>query len=364
MSVTAVEDLDDQRERPQRGLREFIQDQTPLSLTAALLGGLSLALLLVGTVSIVSIHGWVPAESIASALQSRAQLAVVLVSVLGGALASVIGWSIQGRMPTKAARESAVGGAVLGIQAVLFGALMLWFLGGRVGIFVRQYFQFQIVAEFLPRFLRAAVNTVLLALGGEAIGIVLGLVLAIFVLSRRPLVRAPVRAYINFFRGTPLLWQLQFIFLGIILGLGLQGFTPYRTAFLVLGLNAAAYSAEVFRAGIQSVERGQFEAARSLGMSYFKALRHVIVPQGFRRVIPPLTNEFVILIKDTSLVIFLGLTFDQKELLGVARDLYAATFNATPFLAAAAGYLIITLPMIRLVTMLEHRLRSGITIVG
>jgi polar amino acid transport system permease protein len=140
---------------------------------------------------------------------------------------------------------------------------------------------------------------------------------------------------------------------------GIDG--PYRVAIAVLGLNLAAYSAEVYRAGIQSLERGQIEAARSLGLSYLQAMRFVVVPQAIRRVIPPLTNEFVILIKDTSLVTVLGLAFFQKELLGAGKDIYSSTANATAFLGSAAGYLIITLPMIRLVTYLERRLRSGLT---
>ncbi|MGH9053765.1 MAG: amino acid ABC transporter permease [Acidimicrobiia bacterium] len=352
-----------ERERPERGVREFLAEQTPLSLVVAVLGALSLAGVVVGTLAVITAHGWVPSARIAQAIQSDVQGTLLVVWLVLGLAAVLVGWRSYQRMPTKAAREAAVGGAVLGLQAVLLAVLLLWFRGGNVSVFSRQYFEFQIVAEFLPRFFRAALNTVILALGGEGLGIALGLVLAIFVLSRRPLVRAPARAYINFFRGTPLFWQLNFGWLGIVLALGLD-ISAYQAAIIILGLNAGAYSAEIFRAGIQSIEKGQFEAARSLGMSYMKALRYVILPQGFRRVIPPLTNEFVILIKDTSLVIFLGLTLSQKELLGTARDLYAATFNATPWLAAAAGYLIITLPMIRLVTMLERRLRSGMTIVG
>ena len=90
----------------------------------------------------------------------------------------------------------------------------------------------------------------------------------------------------------------------------------------------------------------------------------MVLPQAFRRVIPPLTNEFVILVKDTSLVVVLGLTLTQQELLSTARDIYAQTFNATPFLAAAAGYLAITLLMIWLVNRLERRLRSGLAGIG
>jgi polar amino acid transport system permease protein len=191
------------------------------------------------------------------------------------------------------------------------------------------------------------------------LGIALGLLLSLLALSNRRVTRAPARVYINFVRGTPLLWQLQFGFFGIVLGLQLE-LSTYNVAILILALNAGGYTAEVFRAGIQSLERGQIEAARSLGMSYFQAMRYAIIPQAVRRVIPPLMNEFVILIKDTSLVALLGLTTYQRELMTVGRDAYSETFNATPFLATAAGYLIVTLPMIRFVTWLEKRLRSGL----
>ena len=154
-------------------------------------------------------------------------------------------------------------------------------------------------------------------------------------------------------------------FVLLVLSLGLRDLGPFEVGALILGLNAGAYTAEIFRAGIQSLERGQMEAARSLGMSYGKAMRYVILPQAFRRVIPPLTNEFIILIKDTSLIVILGLTSGQRELFAVGRDLYSETFNATPYIASAIGYLAVTLPMIRYVTSLEKRLRSGLTgIVG
>jgi polar amino acid transport system permease protein len=164
-------------------------------------------------------------------------------------------------------------------------------------------------------------------------------------------------------RATPLVWQLIFGYFGIVLGLGIDVGT-YTVAILIIGLNAGAYTAEIFRAGIQSIERGQLEAARSLGMSYFQAMRYAVVPQAVRRVIPPLMNEFVILIKDTSLVLVLGLALDERELMTVGKDAYAETYNATPYLATAAGYLIVTLPLMRFVTWLEKKLRSGLVGVG
>ena len=110
----------------------------------------------------------------------------------------------------------------------------------------------------------------------------------------------------RFFRGTPLIWQLATGYFLLLFGFGIR-ISGLVVAIIVFALNTGAYAAEVFRAGIQSIERGQMEAARSLGMSYVQAMRYAIVPQAVRRVIPPLMNEFVILIKDTVLVIVLGL---------------------------------------------------------
>jgi polar amino acid transport system permease protein len=179
------------------------------------------------------------------------------------------------------------------------------------------------------------------------------------VISKRRAVRAPARAYINFFRGTPLIWQLATV--GFLLSFGFNiSISPFVVAILVFSLNTGAYAAEVFRAGIQSIERGQVEAARSLGMTYGQSLRYAIVPQAVRRVIPPLMNEFVILIKDTALVVVVGLLIDQYDLFTLARSGQATTFNATFFTAAALGYLVITLPLIWLVNRVERRLRSGL----
>jgi polar amino acid transport system permease protein len=206
---------------------------------------------------------------------------------------------------------------------------------------------------------RGARNTLILAFAGEMGGIVIGLVLGILVLSKRRAVRAPARTYINFFRGTPLIWQLVTGYFLLLFGFGIR-LSAFVVAIIVFALNTGAYAAEVFRAGIQSIERGQIEAARSLGMSYFQAMRYAIVPQAVRRVIPPLMNEFVILIKDTALVVVLGLTASEYDIFTLAREGQSATFNATFFTVAAIAYLIVTLPLIRLVNAAEKRLRSGL----
>ena len=137
---------------------------------------------------------------------------------------------------------------------------------------------------------------------------------------------------------------------------------------LALELGNVQLAAERTRNGdferLDAVPYGQMEAARSLGMSYPQAMRYAIVPQAVRRVIPPLLNEFVILIKDTSLIIVLGLSVAQQDLYNFAREGYSDTANATFFVGAAIGYLVVTLPLIGIVNVVERRLRSGLLGVG
>jgi His/Glu/Gln/Arg/opine family amino acid ABC transporter permease subunit len=279
-------------------------------------------------------------------------------SVLGAA-AILAGFGGYRNMPSKRMREQCIAGAVLGIQALLLAALIFWFRSGDIFIFVREFLNIDVLQGSMAGFITGAKNTMLLATVGELGGIVLGLFLAVLNLSARRVVRAPARLYINVFRGTPLLLQLSIFYFGLVLGLGIR-LSSLQVAMLVFSLNTAAYAAEVFRAGIQSVEKGQMEAARSLGMTYLQAMRYSIVPQAVRRVIPPLMNEFVILIKDTALIIVLGLQFNELDLYNFGRQGYSSTANATYFVAVGLGYLVVTLPLIRLVSAVETRLRSGL----
>lgn len=351
--------------RPAGGFRAWLDEQTKLSLAAAAAGAAGIAVLIVGSAVVFTTGGLTPYESLLETAASGPQSAILYLTLVLGVVAAAIGFAVYKKMPTKAARETAISGGALGIQAIALAVLFLWVRDfEKFELLVRQNFSFDILGDVAPEFVNGGKNTVLLAAGGETFGVILGLFLAMLVLSKRAVVRAPARAYINFFRGTPLIWQLSFIYAGLILTARLP-ISVYQAGIFVLGLNAGAYSAEIFRAGIQSIERGQIEAARSLGMTYLQAMRYIILPQAFRRVIPPLTNEFIILIKDTSLIVFLGLTAGQRELFGIARDAYSETFNATPYIGAVLGYLAITLPLIRAVTALERRLRSGLTgIVG
>ena len=296
-------------------------------------------------------------------LTSAAQTAVLAVGVGVGTAVLVLGLLTYRRQETRRRRDHVITGALLGSQALVLGAL-LWVFTGSPAKVVTQFLNLHVLDSPEGRALfKAAGYTLFLAFGGEVGGIVIGLGLSLLVLSKRRAVRAPARIYINVFRGTPLLVQLSIGYFAVNLGLGLH-LGPFTVAIAVLALNAGAYTAEVFRAGIQSIERGQMEAARSMGMSYLQSMRYAIVPQAVRRVIPPLLNEFVILIKDTSLVIILGLPLTQLELFSAAQQGYSDTFSATFFVAAALGYLIVTLPMIGIVNIVEKRLRSGLVSVA
>ena len=292
-------------------------------------------------------------------LLSPAQTAVAAGAIVLGAVAVIVGLATYRRMESRRRRNRMVVGSVFGIQAVLFGGLILWAAHSSPEKFITQFLNVNVLKQDRSYLFRGIVITLFMALGSELLGIVLGLFLSLLTISKRTAVRAPARIYINVFRGTPLLVQLSVGQYGVNNGLQLHQ-SIFVVAIAVFGLNAGAYTAEVFRAGIQSIERGQMEAARSLGFSYLQAMRYSIVPQAIRRVIPPLLNEFVILIKDTSLVIILGLPLTQLDLFGGGQQGFSDTFNATYFIAIAIGYLIITLPMIGIVNVVERHLRSGL----
>ena len=296
---------------------------------------------------------------IVEGLRSREQAVVLAIAFVLGIGALVAGFGTYRRQGTRRRRDHVVTGAVLGLQAVLLATGLWVFASRKPEKFVSQFMNFEALKSDGWGVVKGVRYTLLLAFGGEIGGIVIGLLLSLLIISKRRAVRAPAVAYINLFRGTPLLVQLSIGYYGVNLGLGLHLGT-FVVAIAVFALNAGAYAAEVFRAGIQSIDRGQMEAARSVGMTYLQAMRFAIVPQAIRRVIPPLLNEFVILIKDTSLVVFIGLLITQYEIFSAAQQGYSNTFSATYFLAAAFGYLIITLPMIWIVNRVERRLRSGL----
>jgi polar amino acid transport system permease protein len=349
-------------ERPRR--QPWLEAQTGMSLATFLVGVGSLVVPAAGSIWLLISGGLAPSDRLVASINSPTQGLILWLGVALGGLALTASLFFYRSMPTKGSREASVVGGALGALSILLSTIYLFFRTGDPEIFVRNFLSLEQLRGLGDAFIRGGLNTIILAFAGELLGIVIGLALAMLVLSKRAVIRAPARAYINFFRGTPLLWQLLFLSTVMIVGFGLFKTNPYPLAIIILGLNAGGYSAEIFRAGIQSVERGQLEAARSLGMSYGQAMRYAILPQAIRRVIPPLMNEFVILIKDTSLVAVLGLTFIQRELLAAGRDAVLETGNSTAYLGTALGYLVVTLPLIRFVTWLERKLRSGLVGVG
>jgi len=219
------------------------------------------------------------------------------------------------------------------------------------------FFNAEIAADMFPEVLStAALNTILYTATAFVFGFVLALILALMKLSSIKLYRWVAITYIELFRGLPALVTIIFVAFAIPIAFGIRvpGGTLGQGA-IGLGLVAAAYMAATIRAGIGAVPRGQMEAARSLGMSWSNAMMYIVLPQAFRVIIPPLTNELVLLIKDTSLFFVLGTTPASKELTKFGRDLMTAKFNGTPLMVIAAVYLAITLPLTYLVSRLEKR---------
>jgi len=203
-------------------------------------------------------------------------------------------------------------------------------------------------------------NTLILTFCASIIGLVLGMLLAVAGISRARWLRWPARVYTDVFRGLPEVVVILIIGLGFgpVVG-GLTNNNPYPLGIAALGLMAAAYVGEIFRSGIQSVEAGQLEASRALGFSYSESMRLVVIPQGVRRVLPALVNQFISLLKASSLVYFLGLIASQRELFQVGRDLNAQTGNLSPLVAAGLFYLMLTIPLTHLVNLIDDRLRRG-----
>ena len=223
-------------------------------------------------------------------------------------------------------------------------------------------FKPRLVAEQFPEIvLTAARNTLLYTALSFSGGLGLGLLFALLRLSRAAPYRVLASVYIETFRGLPALLTILLIGFAIPIATGVRipgGYVGQGS--LGLAVVAGAYMAETIRAGIEAVPRGQMEAARSLGMSSAGAMRHIVVPQAFRIIMPPLTNELVLLLKDTSLIgIALGSTIATRELTKFGRDAVSRTANATPLIVAGLMYLVLTIPLTRLAAALERRGRAA-----
>ncbi len=212
----------------------------------------------------------------------------------------------------------------------------------------------EFLRSILPQLLAGAWVTIQLTVYSILAGVVLGLFLALARIAKSRLISAPAIAYIEFMRGTPLLAQIFMIYFGLgSLGVNVPDF---MSGFLALSLNSSAYNAEIFRAGIQSISKGQMEAARSLGLNYAQAMAYVIIPQAFRFCLPPLGNEFIALLKDSSLVAIIGIS----DLMRVGREINGRTLRSIEvFGYVSLVYLLMTLPLSQLVVAAERKLKRA-----
>jgi polar amino acid transport system permease protein len=201
---------------------------------------------------------------------------------------------------------------------------------------------------------------VIYTVGSFAIGLFLGLLFALMKMSPVGPYRWIATVYIEFFRGLPAILTIFLVGFMVPIAFGIRvPFGQPGAGTLALGLVAGAYMAETIRAGIEAVPRGQVEAARSLGMTSAQAMSWIVLPQAFRIILPPLTNEFVLLLKDTSLVSVLGVTAATKELTRFGRDGVISNANATPLVVAGLVYLALTVPLTRLAAAMERRGAKG-----
>jgi polar amino acid transport system permease protein len=198
------------------------------------------------------------------------------------------------------------------------------------------------VFNILPALLQGTGVTLQVFVITFVLAVPLGLALALMRISRFRFVSGLVNGYIWLMRGTPLMLQMLFIYFALpfvpVIGIRLPDFPSAIVAFV---LNYAAYFAEIFRSGIQSVDRGQYEGARVLGFTYGQTMRRIILPQMIKRILPPISNETITLVKDTSLIYVLAM----NDLLRAARGIVQRDFSTTPFIVAAAFYLIMTLAL-------------------
>lgn len=212
-------------------------------------------------------------------------------------------------------------------------------------------FDFSLIVDSLPLLLQGALVTIEITAIAVGLGLVLGLITSICRLSRVRALEFLAACYVNIIRGTPLLVQIFLIYFALPMVIG-ERINPFIAAVVACSINSGAYVSEIFRAGIQSVDKGQMEAGRSLGLSWGQTMCYIILPQAFKNVIPPLGNEFISMTKETSLVSVIGF----EELTRRGQLIIAKTYGSFEiWMTVAAIYLIMTLGIARLVSCLEKR---------
>lgn len=212
-------------------------------------------------------------------------------------------------------------------------------------------FDFDLIVRSFPLLLMGAGVTVQITALSVGFGLLIGMFVGVARLAKLAPIRLLAAVYVDFIRGTPLLVQIFIIYFALPMVLGTR-IDPFVAAITACSINSGAYVAEIFRAGIQSIDKGQMEAGRSLGMSWAQTMRYIIMPQAFKRIIPPLGNEFIAMLKDSSLVSVIGF----EELTRRGQLIIARTYGSFEiWLTVAFIYLIMTFTISRLVDYLERR---------
>nr|WP_297460859.1 amino acid ABC transporter permease [uncultured Halomonas sp.] len=218
---------------------------------------------------------------------------------------------------------------------------------------VQTFFNWSVLEQYFPMLLMGLGRTLMLGFLSIIFGLIGGLVLAMLRLYSPAPIRIITIAYIDVFRALPVLVWLVIVYYALpFVGLTLS---PFAAACTALTMISSAYAAEIYRAGIEAVPKGQFEAAQSMGLSQYHVMRDVVLPQAFRIIIPPLTSNCINVIKDTALASVVAL----PDLLKQATQAQALAANPTPLIGAALLYLLILLPLVRLVALLERRFSAG-----
>ncbi|MFY9943952.1 MAG: amino acid ABC transporter permease [Desulfobacterales bacterium] len=213
-------------------------------------------------------------------------------------------------------------------------------------------FQWGVVLETFPLLLSGVKLTIIITIGGLLFGFVLGVATGLMKLSRSLPVRKLAGAYVEAVRGTPLIVQVMFLYFGVPMAVGLR-IRPITAGIIAIAVNSGAYIAEIVRGAVQSIDPGQIEAGRSIGLTRTQTMRYIVWPQAFRRMIPPLGNQFIISLKDTSLLVVIGVA----ELTRVGQEIIAVNFRAFEvWLTVGIVYLMMTLTIARLLRMAEDRL--------
>lgn len=223
---------------------------------------------------------------------------------------------------------------------------------------------FSFVTKYYQFFIDGAKVTIILSIFTVVLGVILGIFLAMMRVSRISVLKFIATSYIEFIRGTPILVQLYIIYYGLpkigitfpdVPALG-SAFPDFMAGVLALSINSAAYVAEIFRAGIQAIDKGQMEAARSLGMPHAMSMRYIILPQALRNVLPALGNEFIVVIKESSIVSIIGI----GELMYKADTVRGNIFQPfEPLLLAALIYFVMTFTLSKLLGVAERRMRTS-----